>query len=184
MWLTIMEDQKDVSSRAFNDWRAFTNELLSKSFKDEFIIDGAQAFIRPRAVEVMDVIWPWAIPETEAELVDSLCEIFAEAVRLSQFLRRQRACWTVRFPATPLVPESTAKDPQRTSLVFDPESMIFKDDYFDDDEIDPEQLRGAKIELVITPALYKRGNVDGENFDVEYPAVPAWVVVDLDSGHH
>jgi hypothetical protein len=177
--LTTEKEGKKISMRTFNDWRAYTIDLLAKSFRDDQTKDtltGSE--VKTAGIQVMDVVWPWSPPQ-EQDMLDSLCEIFTEAVQFSQFLRRQRAFWSVRFPMAPLLPQSTAENPERELLVFDPAYMVFKNDYYDDVEIDPKKLKGLPVEMVVTPALYKRGNMDGEFFDREYMTSPAWVVVNV-----
>jgi hypothetical protein len=123
----------------------------------------------------MSLIELWAPPERAKELENDLYVIFVEAVHLSQFLRRQRAMWSVRFPQRPVLLGRTEELHQRGQLMFDPASM--KDEYGEDEEVDREVLKRQLVELVITPTLYKRGNLNGERFDVEYAAVPAWVIM-------
>ena len=83
--------------------------------------------------------------------------------------------WSVRFPQQSVLLGHPGEVNQRGPLMFDPASM--KDDYGEDEEFDKEFLKRQTVELVITPALYKKGNLNGERFDVEYAAAPAWVIM-------
>jgi hypothetical protein len=159
-----------VNPRAFNDWRAFTVGLLSRTIKDtikeERLTERSNEQIKISVQDVMSTVRAWASPLKLRDLEDSLNAIFAEAIELSQFLRRQRALWYVQFPRRPFPPEP---------LKFDPSSM--RDIMCEDEGLDPTYLRQQIVELVVSPALYKRGNVDGERYDIEYPAVAANVLM-------
>jgi len=121
---------------------------------------------RAQAKTIMDILYPWCNPDTARETLEGLCTIFLDAIKVAQFLRRQRACWSVRFPIT-----------SSDALFFDPVSM--KDDSSDDDDEDqyPFQSRQQYVELVVTPGLWKRGDEHGEHFEVENPVYKATVVV-------
>jgi hypothetical protein len=123
----------------------------------------------------MSLVKFWAPADRTDDLADGLFTIFAEAVHFSQYLRRQRAMWSVRFPQRPVVIGHQGEIQQSGPLMFEPAAM--KDDYGEDEEMDKETLRRQTVELVITPALYKRGNLDGERFDIEYAAAPALVIM-------
>jgi hypothetical protein len=122
----------------------------------------------------MGLISPWASPDRHLELEDNLIAIFADAVKLSQLLRRQRALWYVRFPR----PGGMWRDVKQIGnvpLMFDPSSMA--DEWSDNMGTDPVFLRQQYVEMVVSPALFKRGNVDGERYDVECPVVAASVLM-------
>jgi hypothetical protein len=121
----------------------------------------------------MEVAGLWAQSEKRKGVEGALFEIYNEAVRFSQFLRRQRACWSIRFPQRQVVPATGAEGLIEAPLRFDPASM--KDEWWEDEGVDAETLRQKYVELVITPVLYKRGNLDGDHFDIECPAERAWV---------
>ena len=67
-------------------------------------------------------------------------------------------------------------DPRYYTLMFDPSTM--KDEAFEDEGQSPELLRRQRVEIIISPALFKRGNSDGERFELEYPAAKAWVLME------
>ncbi|KAF2264556.1 hypothetical protein CC78DRAFT_544065 [Lojkania enalia] len=167
----IQADRKAIPYRAFNDWRAFTTELLSKALKNEaYKADEQMRKAVARAVgEVMEVVSLWSDTSDPKKLQTyevELSKVFTGAVQLAQFLRRQRALWSIRFPlgydAGPLVFNSTC----------------MRDDRGNDEDMDPDILKQKYIEIVITPALYKRGTMNGEKFESEEAAVSAIVAID------
>ena len=170
-------DRKFVTQRAFNDWRAFTADLLSKSLADKKGPDeNARQAVLDAMYEVMDLVTPWCVTGDRIALrahEDRLEKIFTEAAQLAQFLRRQRALWSTRFPSRPILPGLQETGP----LMFDPSSM--KDERGDDEDIHPEQLKLRYVDIVVTTALYKRGNTNGEKFESEEAAAPAMVVMRL-----
>ncbi|KAF2643574.1 hypothetical protein P280DRAFT_256134 [Massarina eburnea CBS 473.64] len=112
---------------------------------------------------------PWCTtndPKAIADYRNRLYDIFNEAVRFAQFLRRQRALWSVRFPMRKKLPNVTETAP----LAFDGSYM--KDEWGEEDV-----GQGYYVELVVTPTLWKRGTIDGERFENEEAAVPAKVVL-------
>jgi len=64
-----------------------------------------------QAKAIMDIVYPWCNSDTAEQTLEGLCTIFLDSIKVAQFLRRQRACWSVRFPIT-------TSDP----LFFDPAS--------------------------------------------------------------
>lgn len=173
LWFT---DRKLITHRAFNDWRAFTADLLSKSIADnnQKSDDETHRVVQDAVNDVMDLVVPWCISSDRDALNgygDRLYKIFLEAVELAQFLRRQRALWSIRFPSRPSLPDM----PETGPLMFDPEKM--RDDKGDDEDVQPEKLRLQYVDIVVTPTLSKRGNTNGEKFDHEEVAEPAIVVM-------
>lgn len=114
----------------------------------------------------MILIGSLAEPSKVQELGKALCEIYLDAVRLALSLWRQRAMWIVQYP---LKPDEEGK----LRLTFNPNYM--QDELNRDDNLDVETSRQQLVEIVITPALFKRGNADGEYLDREDTAVPAFV---------
>ncbi|KAF1830152.1 hypothetical protein BDW02DRAFT_583095 [Decorospora gaudefroyi] len=166
-------DRKQITHRAFNDWRAFTADLVSKTLSSQKAVsENAGQAIQNGLEAVMAVVTPWCVTSDHEALrshQDRLYKIFAEAVQLAQFLRCQRALWSIRFPSRPILPGLQETGP----LMFDPSCM--KDDRGDDEDMHPEQLRQRYVDIVVMPALYKRGNTNGEKFESEEAAVPAVV---------
>lgn len=157
--------------KSFNDWRAFTAELLGKvaAFPEGNPTDEALTLVGVAVADVMDVAKAWQKnPADQRKIEDGLQAIFLRAVQFSRLIRRQRALWSVRFP---LGPYGGGPGP----LKFEPSSM--KNHRVEDDDDDeggrkPEQ---RFVEYVITPALFKRGTMDGERYDSEAAIVVAEV---------
>ncbi|OCL04057.1 hypothetical protein AOQ84DRAFT_417158, partial [Glonium stellatum] len=84
---------------------------------------------------------------------------------------RQRACWSVRFPGQQILPVDQEREAH--PIAFNPADMV---------EEHPKR-RGNRLPLshevdwVLTPALFKRGDVTGEYFDREEVKIKASVVV-------
>ncbi|KAF2501748.1 hypothetical protein BU16DRAFT_613586 [Lophium mytilinum] len=162
---------KSYHPHTFNDWRAFTIELLSKTYRDNGLTDNARTQITSAAREIMSLIGVWAAPERHIELENKLISIFEDAIKLSQLLRRQRALWHFSFPQAVL--QADGKVPAQ--LLFDQATMM--DEWSENTEKDLQPLHQQFVEIVVSPALFKRGNADGERYDVEYAAVPALVLL-------
>lgn len=165
-------DRNIVSFRSFNDWRAFTAELLGKcsavtqGTKDSKLAlpDSVHAAVN----DVMDIVYPWhktGLREDIQKDEDKLHSIFMEGVRLSKLLRRQRALWTIRFPLS--ISAST------NITTFDPACM--EDERNNEETV--EELMKRPVEFVVTPALYKRGNSNGERYEKEDARCRAKVVL-------
>ncbi|KAF2034236.1 hypothetical protein EK21DRAFT_108275 [Setomelanomma holmii] len=173
-------DRELISHRSFNDWRAFTAELLSKAIVAEGFNEKSDERTRRLAKEavsdVMEVVAPWHVSGDSEELradEDKLYRIFVDAVHFARKLRRQRALWSIRFASRPRLP---VKDEMRTGpLMFDPTSM--RDDRVDDEDMNQKAMKQCYVDIVVTPALYKRGTMNGERFESEEAAVPAVVVM-------
>ncbi|KAJ5440244.1 uncharacterized protein N7458_011242 [Penicillium daleae] len=86
-------DPRQMSPRAFSDWRAFTVGLLSKTNTDARLAEGSIERINTSVQDVMILVEAWAQPAKLQYLEDDLCAIFLEAVELSRILRRQRWLW-------------------------------------------------------------------------------------------
>ncbi|KAF5013316.1 hypothetical protein FDECE_666 [Fusarium decemcellulare] len=127
----------------------------------------------------MEVIKPLAssnvpLPELEKTLRQN---IFEPAIELSQLLRRQRACWYVRFPhimAGNQLPENDYTAP----YIFQPDKMKDIDGLEEDEDDNAGSGSGhclKAIDIVILPGLYKSGNHDGKKYDIEYLLLKAEV---------
>lgn len=170
-------DRKAVTHRAFNDWRAFTVDLLSKALPGKQSAgENVTQAVQNAVQDVMDLVSHWCVTDDHDALLvyeDRLRKIFIEAVQLAQFLRQQRALWSARFPCRPLLPGQQETGP----LMYDPSRM--KVEKGDDDDMNPEQLKQQYVDIVVTPALYKRGNPNGERFEIEEASCKAAVVMRL-----
>ncbi|OAL49032.1 hypothetical protein IQ07DRAFT_681058 [Pyrenochaeta sp. DS3sAY3a] len=166
-------DRREVPYKSFSDWRAFTAELLGKAVRIQNgrPVSQASNVVGQAVSEVMEVIRPWhkeGTPETMKVDEDKLYTIFASAVQLAQVLRRQRALWSVRLPWAP------GGDGTTPLFTFDPTCM---EDERNNDEFGMEELKTRCVEFIVTPALYKRGTMNGERFDKEDARCRAAVVI-------
>lgn len=166
-------DHKVIPYKSFNDWRAFTAELLGKvaSTEVEKSVTQVRKVVGEAVTEVMELVATWHKTGTTEDLTKDTKEldrIYTSAVYIAQSLRRQRALWSIRFATRPELPGGIGTGPLR----FDPASM--KDER--DDETNTAELRKCQVEVMITPALLKRGNMNGEFFDKE-EAMRAAIVV-------
>ncbi|KAJ4985397.1 hypothetical protein SVAN01_09152, partial [Stagonosporopsis vannaccii] len=167
-------DREAVSYSSFNDWRALTAELLSTALRapGEGFAGEAAASVRAAISEVMNLVESWhktgEAADLEADEVQ-LYRIFENAVQFAKTLRRQRALWSVRFPA------QTEESGFVQTLRFDSKSM---EDYYNEDDGENREIsEQCYVELIMTPALYKRGTTSGGFFDKEDAIRRAEVVV-------
>jgi hypothetical protein len=91
--------------------------VLSKAYPEAHIY--AEHVIRKAVTQVMSVADPWFEALKREELSNGLFDIFSRAIELSRTLRKQRACWYVRFPDA----HATTPAQKHTGLLFDPDSM-------------------------------------------------------------
>lgn len=154
---------KDISYRELNDWRAFTAELLSKAQRSCSLEGAAVDDLKTSLNTVRNMMQTWIAPERSEAHFDALFDIMRQAVSLSQFFRRQRACWSVRFLRLVPIPNNGDGD------AFEPHKYnhIYMKDRRLDDKEDYEPLGNRIVEFVISPVLYKRGSSNGEHFDYE-----------------
>ena len=165
-------DRQVITYKSFNDWRAYTAELLGKvaSIRTEKPAENKQKMIAAAISEVMQVVKVWLKSEAAEDVQvaeEGLRLIFNDAVEFAQTLRRQRVLWSIRFPS---VPGGAEFGP----LKFDP---VLMEDLDEEDEVDIEALKKCGVDLVVTPVLYKRGTMNGEFFDSEKAISQAKVVV-------
>lgn len=122
----------------------------------------------------MSLVDYWVAAEEFKALEDELEGILFQAVRLSQTLRCQRACWSVRYLGSG-AHASSKPGLANGSVFFDGDSMH---DIHGDEDSDGEDVRTHYrkiVEIVVSPGLFKRGNTDGERFDVESCIEPSEV---------
>lgn len=91
---------------------------------------------------------------------EDLFGILTEAVRISQSLRRQRACWFVRFPFPGY--RQVGKEYETCPIVFEPSFMQAE---YGRDDSSPPPTPGLNVEFVLTPSVWKRGDDKGANFE-------------------
>ena len=161
------QDRKSISSRELHDWRALTTTLISKlDDASSRTGKGMEAHVTECSDRVMSVVGNWVATENRKELEDSLLAVLFQAVKLSQTLRCQRAHWSVRHSGDAIHQRPQSGPPEE--LVFFDETTM--DDTHGDDDSDGggAQPQYSKIvEIFITPGLFKSGNSDGEQFDIE-----------------
>ncbi|OJD33675.1 uncharacterized protein BKCO1_2800034 [Diplodia corticola] len=150
--LESMMRSMDVPPGKVNDWRALSFQLLPEPECGSETGRSAPQWLQEECKRVFSVIAPWvksgkALPEVEDQL---LC-IFQQALSISALLRRQRACWTLGFPG---IQQARTAD----LLLFDSAYMKVED---------REASKTLEtVEVVVTPAVYKQGNAEGEFFNV------------------
>lgn len=94
----------------------------------------------------------------------TLSTVLLQATKLSQTLRCQRACWSVRHLGDAIHQRRKSRRPHEL-VVLDEATM---DDKHGDEDSDEDDGQSEKIvEIFITPCLFKSGNTDSERFDVE-----------------
>lgn len=172
------ENRNAISDRAFNDWRAFTADLLAKSMAH----DPKDSETRTRkAVQdamdrVMELVEPWinsSNPDAMRTHTLKLEKICLEAVQFAKFLRRQRPLWSIRFPSTSM--EETSET--ESSMAFDTDTMSDHKGDLEDAPVFGPTDKQSWVDLMVAPALFKRGNADGERFDREEAVVKAMVII-------
>lgn len=146
-------------------YRAFTASLVSRSkVVNKAGIDQKAYFVKC-VNSILDVVGPLAPKDKSEQLATDLEEILVQAIKLSQTLRCQRASWSVRH----VVPRASSKD---LTVHFDGSIMV---DERGDAGDDGDQSYRRLVEVVVSPALFKRGNTDGEQYDIESCMEPARV---------
>lgn len=123
----------------------------------------------------MDRIGVWIPKNAQQEAGKGLKAILLDAVRFSQLLRCQRASWTIRYPQSIVRLTKTSDgscqplDNQSNPFLADPNFVEDVDEDDDDtEEIEHVSTHDLKIvQIKIFPALFKRGNADGEHYERE-----------------
>ncbi|SLM35202.1 hypothetical protein LPUS_04304 [Lasallia pustulata] len=164
--MLVNADRRTVSHRDLNDWRALTTTLLSRLDSPSSTTEAVQAYIKSCSRYILTPIAGWTVETNQQKLEDELLGILSGTLKLSQKLRCQRACWSVRhLGAAPRV----SLPPQQPGpfMVLDARAMrdINGDEY--DDVPGRRDTLGRIVDLVIGPGLYKRGNTNGQGFDTE-----------------
>lgn len=165
--ITTTQDGKAISPRELHDWRALTTTLISKLNDALSKTDkGTEACVTECSNRIMGVVGNWVATENRRMLEETLLPMLLQAVKLSQTLRCQRAYWSVRHPGDAIRqrPQSGLPD----DLVFFDEATM--DDKHGDEDSDEEGAHAQyrkTVEIFITPGLFKSGNSDGEQFDIE-----------------
>ncbi|OCL06986.1 hypothetical protein AOQ84DRAFT_378104 [Glonium stellatum] len=166
-----------VSYRELNDWRALTAELLSRTCKEGELSADADTDLQSWAELIEKVMEPWAAsnPDNATDGFEKLSDIFKKAVLLSQLIRRQRPCWSVRCPIMPYASLNAVVESRIIPRKYNPE--IMSDRRLDDFLGGYDDMHEKTVEFVVSPALYKRGSLGGEHFEMESVVRKAEVVV-------
>ncbi|KAJ4352432.1 uncharacterized protein N0V89_007780 [Didymosphaeria variabile] len=141
--------RKGASDRAFHDWKALTAYLLSTVTPQATQGEDMGKVATDAAIDVINLLHPWAKSSLPESLEQQLVGIYQEALQLSRLLRTQRAHWELNFPTG-----------DASALPYDMISMEDDDDE-DIDVVSPNRM----VEMVIEPALSKRGTMDGTKFE-------------------
>ncbi|KAH7357224.1 hypothetical protein BKA65DRAFT_475009 [Rhexocercosporidium sp. MPI-PUGE-AT-0058] len=170
-----------VAPRDFNDWRAYSATLLWKSRTSDDLPASTHEYLWKLCSEVMSTAGLWCpAPHDQQKMASELLNIFSDAVHFVRLLRTQRAQWSLRFPKpysnapiSPLQqggPNYFDSKPQ-SRIMFDPYTMRSIAPHDDDERTD-----NKFVQIFITPALFKRGDTDGEKFDV-FSCIDASVIM-------
>ena len=157
---------KPVSARELHDWRAFTATLLSKVIATNTGGTDVEAYLDRCAQLIIDPIRTWVQPGGEHDMKAKLIPIMKRAVEVSRLLRCQRACWSIRHLA---MPKQNMDSPSRGPdfVLFDESTMEDMDAGETHGKLHGQELHQRQVQIVVCPALYKRGNHNGERYDVE-----------------
>ncbi|KAF4617075.1 hypothetical protein G7Y89_g15074 [Cudoniella acicularis] len=169
-------DRKCITVRDFHDWRAYTASLLSKATSD--VIPSTDEYLLDLVSEMMTVLSNWSKgPEVHDKMAAELEDILRSAIEFSKLLRVQRASWSVRYPEFRLEAIQTEYRSLQHVAMFDPTTMKSLAPHEQDERTDNKY-----IELIIIPALFKRGNADGDHFETcstIQPCSVLWGELDL-----
>ena len=172
--IKCVEDRKIISQRDLHDWRALTATLISKLDASSRTGKGMEARVTECVRRIMSLVGHWVAAEDFKALEEDLEVILFQAVKFSQTLRCQRACWSVRHLGSATHGSSNtgyADGP----VFFDGGTM---NDKHGDEDSDGENVQTSYrkiVEIVVSPGLFKRGNTDGERFDIESCVEPSEV---------
>ena len=114
----------------------------------------------------MSLFGIWIAAENRKVLEDNLLVILRGAVKFSRMLRCQRACWSVRYFGE-VVRRSWDLERSSTPMFFDNATMKDRDGDENSDEEEDQRSFKKIVEIVISPGLFKRGDTDGERFEIE-----------------
>ncbi|KAF8850619.1 hypothetical protein BDZ45DRAFT_751549 [Acephala macrosclerotiorum] len=152
-----------IGSRELNTWRALTVELLARSRDENATLpEDTSNYLKQLETVIIDLIAPLVAPGLDDTQGDfkNLSDILKEAVELSKFFRHQRPCWSVHFHPMPIsTTEEIAKD-----KIMRCDTNTMRDHQFDDVKNRSAEL---EVDFVVFPGLYKRGTLEGDQFERE-----------------
>lgn len=154
----------DVAS--FHQWRAATYALLGRAYghsSKDWQAGAAQNYVQGRAEAIVRLLRPWmGNSGSTGQNQRSLAAVLLQALELSCLLRQQRAEWSLRFPGPRERPTSGP-----SGMAFDWKTMSKAHGAGGEDVPRSTKENGAPVRILITPALCKRGNMDGEKYDAD-----------------
>jgi hypothetical protein len=179
-----------LNERQFHSWRSYTASMIARSClaHDAPTTDWYQEQVNEIKEQIWALVGAWLPKSAQATSLAGLDEVISSAIALSCIIRQQRAYWTVAFPesspASSVVSQVTSKTPSqgKSPILFDPETM--RDGKDGEEELDgncQRSLENHVVELMISPALFKRGDASGNKYDEESCFMPAEVRCQLPS---
>ncbi|KAH6895962.1 hypothetical protein B0T10DRAFT_587564 [Thelonectria olida] len=162
---TLLESGEAVTLTAFHRWRTITMAMLDKVYTPIQWPQDTINLVDDRVDFALSAILPLTSQPGNGEQRQKLIDnIFFPALSFSQLLRRQCACWSVRFPDL------------AASNRFEPSTMVDVDNQPEDDVEGATADQCSKsVKIVVTPALFKSGNQDGLRYDMGGPVQEAEV---------
>lgn len=145
------ERREDVSLREIHDWRALTAYLLSKVTPDDTQRMSMEDIASSAASEVLDLLDPWAKPSQSEELKQQLADIYQDAIKLSCLLQEQRAHWKLSF----------------LNECWSAGTLFYSSAHMEDIDTSSKSVASPDkmVEIVVEPALSKRGTMNGTKFE-------------------
>ncbi|KAJ8123971.1 hypothetical protein ONZ43_g199 [Nemania bipapillata] len=160
--LAFLNSGDSTTPGEFNQWRSLTMSLLFKKYPGiseetiHLMEERARRALRP----IISALSRADRDHAKQKLIEN---VYKPALELSQLMRRQRAVWSVRF----LYGGLQSRDERNTTL-FNERFMNDTEDLEDEDEPKSRDVRWVKrVDIVVTPLLYKSGTIDGKQYDVE-----------------
>ncbi|KAI6294748.1 hypothetical protein MCOR28_004958 [Pyricularia oryzae] len=149
-----------------NNWRALTLSLFEARGRDPPL--WSRDAVHQMANYALGILCRWLSPSDPREMMDDLVRIFKHAVLASTLMRTQRASWTLWFPEHVQMDPYTMREADQEEEEEEAEERREQDGGVEAHGMASKPERSVRI--VATPVLFKRGNADGELFDLP-PAV-------------
>ncbi|KAL8838119.1 MAG: hypothetical protein Q9170_002260 [Blastenia crenularia] len=137
----LFGDRSMISLREFHDWRVLTTTLASRLDASSKTGKGMESYVTRCCEHIMGLVGQWVGQRDRNILEEDLLAILFSAVGSL----------------------ASSRDP----VLFDREIMEDKHGEEDSDGEDVPTADGKRVEILISPALFKRGNTDGERFEFE-----------------
>lgn len=155
----------------FNDWRASTMELLSRSPPQAEHAAQQKVAFNEQVNQILEVLNDFVLDDARESVAQGLQKIFESAVQLACFLRKQRVAWVVIGPAYHRRMAPGSEQVRYPLTRFNSQGMSELDPGDEEDE----QKREQYVKLFVSSGLLKRGNIDGDDYD-KYDCVVKMVV--------